>query len=154
MLNKLAIVAVHLAAWLAALVCVGICVGAAPSLRPGIDIDVNDAYFIVTHALFSLVPLMCVAAVSVVAWRYRTLNLPIRLSWVALGVHLLTAFLVWRVLPALVAPSGGNTVVFVPTDATLGFMYFASALATLAAYLVGWWLSLVRALGRSAVTAA
>jgi hypothetical protein len=152
-LNKLTTFAAHLGAWLAALVGVALCVGIAPSLGPGVDIHVNDAYFIVAHALFSLVPLMCVVAVSVVAWRCRSINLPIRISWIALGIHLLAALLIWRALwMSSVAPRSGDATSSAPIDAWLGITYFASALATLAACLVGWFLSLVRALGRSSVT--
>jgi hypothetical protein len=150
LLSKLTVIALHVAAWFVAFLGVVLCAAMWPSLGPGVDINVTDTSFVVLHGHFTLLPGMLVVAITLVAWRSRTLNFPIRLSWALLALHILAATLLLRTLRSVPPTPAGETVSIVaPNDPTLGYLYLGSALATVGLCLAGWWLSLVRAVRMS-----
>jgi hypothetical protein len=135
----------HLGAWCVAFVGVALCAMIWPSLGPGVDISVSDTSFVVLHGHFTVLPSLLVGAITLVARRCRSLNLPIRLSWLTLGLHLVAALLLLRALRRVPVSSVGDTVaILFPPDQTLGYVYLWSALATIALCFAGSSVSLVR----------
>ena len=145
MVRKVGVVVAHLAAWCVAPVGVGLCAMIWPSFGPGVDISVSDTFFVVLHGHFAVLPSLLVGAITLVAWRCRSLNLPIRLSWLTLGLHLVAGLLVLRALRRVPVSSAGDTIVILfPADQTLGYVCLWSALATIVLCLAVSSLSLVR----------
>ena len=146
MVRKVGVVVAHLGAWCVALVGVALCAMIWPSLGPGVvRIGVSDTSFVVLHGYFAVFPSLLVGAITLVAWRCRSLNLPIRLSWLTLGLHLVAGLLVLRALRRVPVSSAGDTIVILfPVDQVLGYVCVWSALATIALCLAGSSLSLVR----------
>jgi hypothetical protein len=145
MMRRLGIVAAHIGAWCVALVSVALFAMIWPPLGPGVDISVSDTSFVVLHGHFTLLPFFLAAAITFVAWRCRSVNLPIRLSWLTLGLHLVAALLLLRFLRRAAVSSAGDAVtILFPPNQALGYTYLWSALATIALCLAGSALSLVR----------
>lgn len=153
MMKRLGLIAAHVGAWLVGILGVALFAAIWPSLGPGVDINVSDSSFVVLHGHFTLLPVMWVGAVTFVAWKCRSLNLFIRLSWLTMGLHVLAAILLLRTLRTVPVGAGGNAVtILIPSDPTLGYAYLGSALATVGLCLAGSALSLVRS-GRLVRTA-
>jgi heme/copper-type cytochrome/quinol oxidase subunit 1 len=119
----------------------------APSHR-ATDIQLHDTFVVVAHFHSTILLGTCALVVSLVAYRYGTINPLIIAAWTFFVIHVACASIPWSGRGSVSPPEAGVVVTLLPSNSGLGYLYVASALAGFLAVLLGMLVSLSRAVRR------
>src|SRR5437899_6321003 len=147
-MTRCAIVGAHLSALLTA-VLLAIAVSLmlpADASRRGVDIQLDDTFFVAAHFHATVVLAACALVATLVAFRYGVINALIITAWALFVIHVISAVLPWLQRGSATPAKPGLVVTTLPSHSGLGYFYIASALAGLLAVLLGLIVSLWRAL--------
>jgi heme/copper-type cytochrome/quinol oxidase subunit 1 len=116
----------------------------APLQGPAVDVQLSDTMFVVAHLHFGVLLAACVAAISLVAYRWGRLNGAILAAWALLVVHFGAGVFLSRQTSALASSNGNEYLWVTPLDPTPGLVYLGSVLAGFLALAIGLALSFRR----------
>jgi len=113
---------------------------------PAVEIELDDAMFIVAHVYPALVLATCLAVASFVARRWGRFNGALLAGWGLLLCHLLAGAFLTRAVQGLPDPEPNTFTLLIPADSSMGYAYLGTAGAALLALLTGLGISFARRL--------